>query len=303
MLVVIEDLHWADPSTVLALDHLGRRQTHLPVVVLGTYRPSPRPADLGRVVDHLAGHGALHLLLGPLDDSAVASLVEDVAGAPPGPELLSAAAGAAGNPLFVTELVRELKAEGALRIVGGVADVEGRVVPPSFQLLVLRELSLLPEPTLHVLRVASIMGTSFSMADLELVREAVYLDLPPAVRRGLHHQAGRVLAAAGATALQVATHMSRGAELGDVDAAEWLMRAAGEAAPRAPAVAVELLRRALELAPAAIHTGTRSRQSWWRLFCGRAASPKRWSWPARCSGGTRTPSGGTRSSCPFSGPC
>jgi DNA-binding CsgD family transcriptional regulator len=285
VLVVIEDLHWADPSTVLALDHLGRRLAHLPVVVVGTYRPSPRPADLGRVVDHLAGQGALHLLLGPLDDSAVASLVEDVAGAPPGPELLSAAAGAAGNPLFVTELVRELKAEGALRIVGGVADVEGRVVPPSFQLLVLRELSLLPEPTLHVLRVASIMGTSFSMADLatvlgrrpsdilhaldeaftanvldqagdslafrhELVREAVYLDLPPAVRRGLHHQAGRALAAAGATAFQVATHMSRGAELGDVDAAEWLRRAAGEAAPRAPAVAVELLRRALELAPA-----------------------------------------------------
>ena len=231
VLVVIEDLHWADPSTVLAVDHLGRRLVHLPVVLVGTYRPSPRSADLGRVVHHLVAQGALHLGLGPLDDSAVASLVEDVAGAPPGPELLSAATGAAGNPLFVKELVRELKAEGALQIAGGVTDVEGRVVPPSFQLLVLRELSQLPEPTIHVLRMASIMGTSFSMADLatvlgrppfdllhtfdeaftanvldqagdnlafrhELVREAVYLDLPPAVRRGLHLQAGRALAAA-----------------------------------------------------------------------------------------------------------
>ena len=287
VLVVIEDLHWADPSTVLALDHLGRRLAHLPVVLLGTYRPSPRLVDLGRVVDHLVGQGALHLLLGPLDDDAIASLVEDVAGAPPGPELLAAAAGAAGNPLFVKELVRELKVEGALRIVGGVADVEGRVVPPSFQLLVLRELSLLAEPTLEVLKVASVMGMSFSMADLatvlgrppsgllraldeaftanvleggdnlgfrhELVREAVYLDLPPAVRRGLHLQAGRALASAGATALQVAAHLSRGAGPGDVDAAEWLRRAAGEVAPRAPAVAVELLGRALELAPAS-HT-------------------------------------------------
>jgi predicted ATPase/DNA-binding CsgD family transcriptional regulator len=285
VLVVVEDLHWADPSTVLALDHLGRRLVHLPVVLLGTYRPSPRSADLGRVVGHLVDQGALHLPLGPLDDGAVASLVADVAGAPPGPELLLAAAGAAGNPLFVTELVRELRAEGVLRIVGGVADVEGRVVPPSFQLLVLRELSLLPEPALHVLRVASIMGASFSLADLatvlgrrpsdllgaleeaftanvlgqagdslafrhELVREAVYLDLPLAVRRGLHLQAGRALAAAGATAVQVATHMSRGADLGDAEAAEWLRRAAGEAAPRAPAVAVALLGRALELAPA-----------------------------------------------------
>jgi predicted ATPase len=236
VLVVVEDLHWADPSTVLALDHLGRRLVHLPVVLLGTYRPSPRSADLGRVVGHLVDQGALHLPLGPLDDGAVASLVADVAGAPPGPELLLAAAGAAGNPLFVTELVRELRAEGVLRIVGGVADVEGRVVPPSFQLLVLRELSLLPEPALHVLRVASIMGASFSLADLatvlgrrpsdllgaleeaftanvlgqagdslafrhELVREAVYLDLPLAVRRGLHLQAGRALAAAGANAV------------------------------------------------------------------------------------------------------
>src|SRR6266545_34240 len=61
VLVVIEDLHWADPSTVLAVDHLGRRLVHLPVVLLGTFRPSPRPAGLGRVVDHLVGQGALHL--------------------------------------------------------------------------------------------------------------------------------------------------------------------------------------------------------------------------------------------------
>ncbi len=285
-LVTLEDLHWADPSTLLTLDHLGRRLAQVPLVLLGTLRPASPPAELGRVVDGLVDRGGLLVVLGPLDEHAVAALVEEAAGARPGPGLIAATAGAAGNPLLVKELVRALRAEGALGVAAGVADVEGPVIPPSFRLLVLRELSSLGEPTLHVLRVASVLGTSFSVADLatvlgrpptellraldeafqarvlggagehlafrhELVREAVYLDLPLAVRRGLHLQAGRSLAAAGAPALQVATHLSRGAAPGDADAVGWLWRAAQDAAPRAPAVAVELLERTLGLAPAA----------------------------------------------------
>ena len=285
VLVTVEDLHWADPSTLLALDHLGRRLADVPLVLLGTLRPSSPSTELARVVDGLVGRGGPLLVLGPLDEAAVAALVEEIAGARPGPGLLGTTAGAAGNPLLVKELVRALGAEGALRLAGGVADVGERVIPPSFRFLVLRQLSTLAEPTLHVLRVASVLGTSFSVGDLatvlgrpaaqllqpvdealragilgeagehlafrhELVREAVYLDLLPAVRRGLHLQAGRSLAAGGGPALQVAAHLSRGAAPGDVDAAGWLWRAAREAAPRAPAVAVELLERTLGLIPA-----------------------------------------------------
>jgi DNA-binding CsgD family transcriptional regulator/tetratricopeptide (TPR) repeat protein len=67
------------------------------------------------------------------------------------------------------------------------------------------------------------------------------------VRVGLHREAGRRLARAGAPALQVAEHLARGAAPGDADAVDWLTRAAREAAPRSPGVAAELLERAIDL--------------------------------------------------------
>jgi DNA-binding CsgD family transcriptional regulator len=133
-----------------------------------------------------------------------------------------------------------------------------------------------------VLRVASILGASFSLAELstvlgtpssslvnniqeavragvlveaderlafhhELVREAVYSDLPRSVRRALHLQAGRALAAAEAPPHQVAAHLTVGAAPGDQEAIQWLRRAAGVAGRRAPSVAVGMLERATEL--------------------------------------------------------
>jgi hypothetical protein len=78
----------------------------------------------------------------------------------------------------------------------------------------------------------------------------VYLDLPAAVRRGLHHQAGRALAAAGATAVQVATQVSRGAEPGDVEAAEWAEASGRGSRSPSPCRGGGIARRARELAPA-----------------------------------------------------
>jgi DNA-binding CsgD family transcriptional regulator/tetratricopeptide (TPR) repeat protein len=75
----------------------------------------------------------------------------------------------------------------------------------------------------------------------------VYSDLPLSVRQALHLQAGRALAAAEAPAAQVAAHLAVGAAPGDQEAVQWLRRAAGVAARRAPSVAVELLERAAEL--------------------------------------------------------
>lgn len=81
----------------------------------------------------------------------------------------------------------------------------------------------------------------------DLIRDAIYEDLPGSVRRGLHREAGQRLAASGAAALQVAEHMARGASRGDAEAIGWLARAAREAAPTSPDVAADLLDRAARL--------------------------------------------------------
>jgi hypothetical protein len=278
----LDDLQWADPSSLLTVGVLARRLTGLPVAVIGCLRPSPRGAELDRLAGVLEAAGARHLTLHPLTGAAVTGLVAQAVAAEPGPRLLAEVAGAAGNPLFVTELLGALAQEEAITTAGGRAEVAQTVLPPTLRLTILRRVSFLPEPTLQALRSASVLGSAFTLTDLatvtgrpaidlsvvlaeairarvleddgarlrfrhELIRDAIYQDLTGSVRRALHREAGQRLAQAGAPALQVAEHLARGATTGDTDAVTWLARAARQAAPRSPDVAADLLGQAAAL--------------------------------------------------------
>ncbi|MGH3078185.1 MAG: ATP-binding protein, partial [Gaiellaceae bacterium] len=280
--LALEDLHWADPSTVVTFRSLARRLTYLPVALVATLRPVPRAPELDVLVDALARDGAQRIALGPLPEGAITRLVADLVRAEPGPSLLEQVAGAAGNPLFIGELVKALDEEGAIHLVNGRAEVHNVSLPPSLRLTILRRLSFLEEEALELLRVASAFGSIFSLRDVatvldrsatellqpvrmaihagvleerdarlgfrhDLIREVIYADLPEDARAALHLEAGRRLAQARAPALQVAEQFTLGAQPGDTDAVEWLHTAAHETARRSPAVAVELLERALDL--------------------------------------------------------
>ena len=182
------------------------------------------------------------------------------------------------------DLAEELALSGPLVIgtAGGRAEAAELTLPPTLRLTILRRLSFLSGDTLQALRVASILGSGFSLADLatvagrpavqlsvvlaeairarvleddgavlrfrhDLIRESIYADLPASVLRDLHREAGQRLARSGAPALQVAEHLARGAVPGDADAIGWLTRAAREAGARSPDVAADLLERAAAL--------------------------------------------------------
>lgn len=87
LLLVLEDLHWADPSTVSCLARLGRICGQLPLLVVVTARPSPRSAGLARLLDGFAERGAVRLGLGPLGPADLRALAEAVVGSPSGPNL------------------------------------------------------------------------------------------------------------------------------------------------------------------------------------------------------------------------
>jgi predicted ATPase len=281
-----DDLHWADPSSLVTLGALAARLDGLPAAIIGCYRPVPRAADLERLADALDAAGGRRLSLRELDGRAVAELVADVVGAAPGRRLLAGISGAAGNPLFVTELVGALAQEQMITISDGRAEVADLTLPPTLRLTILRRISFLADDTLQALQFASVLGTGFTLTDLaevtgrsaldlsatlaepirarvlkddgprlrfrhDLIRDAIYEDLPGSVRGALHREAGQRLAAAGAPASQVAEHLARGARRGDSEAIGWLGRAARQAAVTSPGVAAGLFGRAIVLMDAA----------------------------------------------------
>ena len=282
LVIAADDLQWADPSSLLALAAVVRRLAHLPVALIGCLRPSPRIAELDRLAVAMEAAGARRLALRGLAEEAVRELAAEAVTAEPGPVLMAELAGAAGNPLFVTELLAALVQEGAITTAGGRAEVEKMVLPPTLRLTIVRRLSFLPDDTLQVLRAASVLGASFTVTDLatvtarsaldlsqalaravmthvveddgihlrfrhDLIRDAIYEDLPLSVRHALHREAGQRLARVHAPARQVAEHLARGAGPGDAEAIRWLTRAAREAAMTSPDVAADLLARAIGL--------------------------------------------------------
>jgi predicted ATPase len=80
----LDDLQWADPSSLLTLGAMGGRLDGVPVALVACLRPSPRAAELERALQALDAAGARRLVLGGLDDRAVVELVAEIVAAEPG---------------------------------------------------------------------------------------------------------------------------------------------------------------------------------------------------------------------------
>jgi DNA-binding CsgD family transcriptional regulator len=283
LVLATEDLHWCDDLSLAVLAAIARRVTVSRFSVFGSFRPSPRPLGLDRVIDIARKRSGHHLRLGSLDDVDVHALASIVSGAVPGSGLRTRLQAASGNPLFITELVRSLDEEGLLQVRAGVADVIGDVHSAGLHETLLRRLSWLPTETKELLRLASLLGGAFTLRDLstitgrliidtaaslreafvaglvvgdgdrlafrhDVIRESVYENMLVAERRDLHRAAGSALAQAGAPTQQVAVQFALGALPGDLDAVAWLEKAALETLSVSPSNALTLFEQAIALA-------------------------------------------------------
>jgi DNA-binding CsgD family transcriptional regulator len=277
LLVVVDDLQWADAATLLALGVLPGELFSYPVGWLLACRHVPSTPALAGLLARLDGAGAERLHIGPLGPQDAADLAADIAGPEPGPALGPLIAGAEGNPFYIIELARAVTA--ARRHGPKVVTPE---VQATVRAAVVRHLRSLSDPGRHLLSVASVLGRDFSVAELaemtgqpasqllpaleealnaevfiessgqlmfrhDLLRQAVYDGLPESLRLALHRDAAGALLRTGAPQVRVAGHLAIGARPGDAAAVTALADAARELLPTSPQAAASLASRALGL--------------------------------------------------------
>jgi len=246
--LVLDDAQWADEASLVLWHQLAAWIDQLPLLLVATCRPTPRRPEVDQVRAGVKRRGGALVELGPLAETDVTALVAGIVGAPPGPGLRRLTDQAAGNPLYVRELIDALMREPAVRLRGGgevspAGERLGERLPGSLTgALTERLSSVLPE-TARMLRGATLLGGQFAVADLAvvlrqpasalaaglqeavaagilagsgaelvfrhpLIRQALYESIPLALRTALHAEAARALATAGADVLTVGQQLS-----------------------------------------------------------------------------------------------
>jgi predicted ATPase len=169
-LLILEDLHWADESSLSLLIHLANRVAQLPVLIIGTYRGgySENNPALVRTLEELIRMGVRPLKLGGLSKDATAQMLRGLGQRQAVPESLVSLIfeESQGYPFFVEEVYRHLieerkvfDAAGQLRADVQIAEDE---VPENVRLIVGRRLERLDENVKRVLTAAAVIGRSFS---------------------------------------------------------------------------------------------------------------------------------------------
>ena len=174
IVIVLDDLHWADEPSLLLLRFAARELASSGLLILGTYRDVElgRHHPLARMLGEMSGiEGSGRIPLRGLSVAAVERYIEMTAGAPAPPGLADAVQEQTdGNPFFVGEVVRLLASEGKLTSGGSAAELQ---IPQGVREVVGRRLDRLSEETNAALRVAAVIGRDF---DRELVWRVAKLE-------------------------------------------------------------------------------------------------------------------------------
>ncbi|OBJ20174.1 MULTISPECIES: AAA family ATPase [unclassified Mycobacterium] len=284
LVILLEDIHWADNATLLALRSLAATRPDAPVLWVLTARTGAGGPAVRETLTALERDDATFLRLTAMSPSAVADIVQDAVRARAEASLLSLADKAHGNPFLLTELLRGLDEEGRLDVSGGRAVATGDALPRRLGDTMQQRLDQLSDIASRVVRVAAVLPDRFSARLLaamlehrpaalvsaveeavrsdflieegehlkfrhDLLREATRQSLPQSLRRAMERQSATVMLDVGAAPEEVATQLARSAEVGDQAAIAALREAAQSVANSDPGAASDLSTRALELMP------------------------------------------------------
>lgn len=284
LVLVLDDLHWADSASVELVGALLRRPPAAAVLLALAVRPRQLPERVSAALERaLRANLLTRIELGALSPDEARELLGH---AEDGVDTSALYRESGGNPFYLEQLARSLDRGDAATDVRDETSLATIGVPSTVAAALTEELALLSEPARLVLEGAAVAGDPFELelaaaaaqlADASamqaidelleldllrttdvprrfrfrhpLVRRAVYEATAGGWRLGAHERCGDALAARGATASARAHHIERSAREGDVSAAAILREAGEEAVRLAPASAAHWFAHALRLLP------------------------------------------------------
>jgi DNA-binding CsgD family transcriptional regulator len=284
VLVVVDDVQWADAPSLRFLAYLARRLEGVPVLVAVTARTGEPAADIALLAELIDAPDVERLEPAPLSVAAVATLLGD--GAPVDEAFaVTCHTATGGNPFLVNELRAALRADGVAPVAANAHRVEGLGPSTIARSLILRVGAVSPA-AVALARAVAVLGSSAeltdaaTLADLEvepagaagdglahagvlapgrplrfahpILRDAVYRDLATTEREALHRRAAARLTAVGAPSSAVAAHLLAIPAAGEQTTVRALRAAARSALDQGAAdLAERYLRRALREPPPA----------------------------------------------------
>ena len=179
LILILDDLHWADDATLFLLEHVAQRLSTMPVLVVATYRDVEldvgRP--LARAFEELLRQRLAHgMTLKQLPEAQVSAMLAALAGREPTAVLVDAVyRETEGNPFFVEEVFKHLSEEGKLfdansrwRSDLSIGELD---VPRGVRLVIQRRLRRVGEECRRLLTAAAVIGRPFSFQLLEAMDE------------------------------------------------------------------------------------------------------------------------------------
>jgi hypothetical protein len=199
-LYIVEDLHWADESTLALLIHLANQVAQLPVVIIGTYRDeySENNPALVRTLEELIRMAIRPLKLGGLSKEATGQMLRGLSQRLDVPEGLVSLIfdESQGYPFFVEEVYRHLIEERKVFDEAGQfrtdVEIDEIDVPDNVRLIIGRRLERLDQNQTRALTAAAVIGRSFSFKLLTAVCEIDVCELLTIVEKA--QQMGIVVA-------------------------------------------------------------------------------------------------------------
>jgi predicted ATPase len=176
LLVVLEDIHWCDDTSLDWLLYFARQLDTSPLLLVMTYRPDAAHPTLNHLLANLDRiPGVSEIRLSPLTRSDVDAMLRAIfeLTSSPRAEFLDALFELTeGNPFFIEEVLKSLLAAGDIYQIGGEwtrKPLRELAIPRSIQVAVQERTARLAPPAQHILTLAAVMGQRFDFSLLRTI--------------------------------------------------------------------------------------------------------------------------------------